>query len=93
MFFFGVIHSKYNFFCYNACSVMWISSTRIGVEGDDIDMESQKVLMFFAMSNSSRMQSILKKLKPASHGRMQYCAWCPFILLSLEADYVQKKLD
>ena len=42
-------------------------------------------------NNNSQMQCILRKLNLASHGRLQYSPWCPFMPSSLEADYVQEK--
>ena len=42
-------------------------------------------------NNNSHVQSILRKLNLASHGRLQYRAWCPLTPSSLEADHVQEK--
>ena len=41
-------------------------------------------------NNNSQVQSILRKLNLANHGRLQYSAWCPLMPSSLEADPVQE---
>lgn len=43
------------------------------------------------LCSNIRMQGVLRKLNPASHGRTQYCVWCSFTPPFLEVDHMQKK--